>query len=279
MKKVFCLLMIHLISFQGFSQFDYSSDYNLYLGVGGSGYLGDIVTTNLPILNQASLSFSAGISYNISDRFRTRLNFALFNLRGDDKLATNEIYKLRNINFKSSVWEVGLLAEYDLLDKEYYEIIPYVFGGLGVYHFNPYTIDESQSKVFLHDIGTEGQYLEQSGYPQPYKKTQLNIPLGFGIKYGVSEGFDLGLEFNYRILFTDYLDDLSSDKFVDRDLFLNSPYYKSNNIAQTAYDLSYRATNTSSYNIYMPRANPNKNDRYYTYQLSAIFQLGNGGGF
>ena len=279
MKKVFCLLMIQLVSFQAFSQFDYSSDYNLHLGVGGSGYLGDIVKTDLPILNQASLSFSAGISYNISDRFRTRLNFALFNLRGDDKLATNEIYKLRNLNFKSSVWEVGLLAEYDLLDREYYQLIPYVFGGLGVFHFNPYTIDASQDKVFLHDIGTEGQYLEQSGYPQPYKTTQLNIPLGFGLKYEVSEGLDLGLEFNYRILFTDYVDDLSSNKFVDRNLFLNSPYYKSNNIAQTAYDLSYRATNTSSYNIYMPRANPNKNDRYYTYQLSAIFKLGSGGGF
>ena len=49
-------------------------------------------------------------------------------------------------------------------------------------------------------------------YPniRPYKLTQLNIPMGGGLKYFISDRFNLGLEFLYRKTFTDYIDDVST---------------------------------------------------------------------
>jgi len=147
--------------------------------------------------------------------------------------------------------------------------------GVGIFHFNPYTYDNTVGKVYLHDIGTEGQYLEGGGYPKPYSRTQLNIPLGLGLRYELSETVTLGVELNYRFLFTDYLDDISSSTYVDPNLFLNSPYYKAHNIAQLAYDLSYRAPAGSDYNIYRRRGSPNKKDAFYSFQFTATFRLDN----
>ena len=46
---------------------------------------------------------------------------------------------------------------------------------------------------------------------------QLGIPIGGGVKYSLSKHWTLGLEFSYRQLFTDYLDDVSS-VYADRSI-------------------------------------------------------------
>lgn len=48
------------------------------------------------------------------------------------------------------------------------------------------------------------------GYDEPYKLTQLAIPLGIGLKILLNSNLTLGLEFGGRKLFTDYLDDISN---------------------------------------------------------------------
>ena len=168
------------------------------------------------------------------------------------------------------------MAEYDFVDKEEYNIVPYVFGGVGVYHFNPYTTDSIAGKVFLHDVGTEGQYLGLPGYPQPYNKTQLNIPIGLGIRYEVSEDLSVGLEICFRKLFTDYLDDVST-KYVDWSKVTPSAYYTANNnyYLNLAQRLGYRPVDPAKYGLGNPRGNPNKNDAFYTIQLTASFRIDN----
>jgi hypothetical protein len=53
-------------------------------------------------------------------------------------------------------------------------------------------------------------------YPdsKPYKLTQLNIPVGGGIKYFFSDRMNFSIEVVYRKTFTDYIDDVSK-KYID----------------------------------------------------------------
>jgi len=234
--------------------------------LGPSAYLGDL-RPGAPIFKEVSLAFSFGATYDFQSRMRARLNVSLLSVRADDKNATRADLQARNLNFKSFIWEVSALGEYDFLDREAgYNIIPYAFTGLSLYHFNPTTIDDNGNKVNLHDLGTEGQYLSGGGYPAPYSRLGINIPLGLGVRYEISENVSLGFEFNYRFLFTDYLDDVSTSKYATQALL---------NAGQTeAAALSYRADLTKyPYNTELPRGNPNKKDAFYSFQMTVSFKI------
>ena len=270
-RKIYLALFI---SFLGLTT--YAQDLRLTVGTGVASYYGDLIKENSALLKQTSAAFSFGATYDIQSQLRARLNVSLMSVKGDDQYSKDQGHKSRNLNFKSNIWEIALMGEYDFLDRESYNIVPYVFTGIGVYHFNPYTNDSIAGKVFLHDVGTEGQYLGLPGYPSPYSRTQINIPFGFGIRYEVSESVSLALEMNYRFLFTDYLDDVSTKYVNPTSLFYSSSYYTANNnyYADLASRLGFKAEDPKN-SITMPRGNPNKNDRYYSIQITATFKLEN----
>ena len=105
----------------------------------------------------------------------------------------------------------------DIPTDQWGRLRPYGVIGVGVFHFNPMGqyIDPNTSQttwVYLQPLHTEGEGFV-ANRPN-YALTQLNIPMGFGIKYYVSEKVNLGLELLYRKTFTDYIDDVSTT-FVD----------------------------------------------------------------
>lgn len=272
MKRVIKLYLLIILVIFGNTVI--AQDIRFTTGLGVSAYMGDLITDRIPILKQVSGDLSIGATADIKENFRARLNVSFLGVRGDDAKSNRIDRQARNLNFKSSVWEISVMGEFDFLDKEVYNIVPYAFGGIGLFHFNPYTNDAIAGKVFLHDVGTEGQYLGQSGYPAPYKRTQLNIPLGLGIRYAISDELSLGIEFNYRFLFTDYLDDVSSSKYVNPALFSTSSYYTANNnyYGDLASRLGYRSTDPK-YSLNYARGNPGKKDAFYSFQITASFKL------
>ncbi|MDE3236004.1 MAG: outer membrane beta-barrel protein [Bacteroidota bacterium] len=252
------------------------------VGLGPSAYLGDLISGS-PLFKESSVSLNLGGTYDLTQQFRARLNLSLLGVKGDDAKSSRPDFQARALNFKSFVWELAAMGEYDFLDRDVYNIVPYAFGGLGLFHFNPTTIDANGNKVHLHDIGTEGQTLPDSvrakyGFEAPYKRLCVNIPLGLGLRYEVSETVSVGFEFCYRILFTDHLDDVSRSQYVDPNLFYQ--YLPAATAAQAA-SLSYRASPTADYNYGRARGNPGSKDSYYTFQVSVAFRLDNlgiGGG-
>jgi hypothetical protein len=150
---------------------------------------------------------------------------------------------------------------------------PYLFGGIAVYHYNPYTFDQRGNKIFLQPLGTEGQGLP--GYDRGlYNLTQLAIPFGGGIKYAISDKVQLGLEVGLRKLFTDYLDDVSGNYADEKDLL--------NGRGQEAVDISYRGDERINGTATYPtkgtqRGSPKYKDYYYFTGLHLSFRLGDGG--
>jgi len=154
-------------------------------------------------------------------------------LEGSDNIITttgiDELWrKQRNLDFKSTVLEGYLALElFPTMmlrrDKEYEpKLRPYGLIGVGVFHFNPKgsLTDAAGNKTWyaLQPLRLEGQGMAEYPNVKPYKLTQINIPIGAGLKYYASERINLSTELLYRKTFTDYIDDVSA-KYIDPNNF------------------------------------------------------------
>ena len=120
-------------------------------------------------LDQSSFAFGLGLKYDITAHWSIRTEFNSGKIEADDKKNEPSL-QLRNLSFQSKITEGNLLLEYSLFDLSNRKITPYFFGGLGVFHFNPYTYDTSGNKQFLKPLSTEGQGLAQYPNRKEYQR-------------------------------------------------------------------------------------------------------------
>ena len=155
-------------------------------------------------------------------------------LEGDDAvintMGIDELWrKQRNLNFRTNVWEAyGSFELFPLMflkrNSEYEpRLRPYVLFGLGIFHFNPQgsLTDANGNKSWynLQPLKTEGEGMTEYPNSKPYNLTQMNIPVGGGLKFYISERFNFGAELLYRKTFTDYIDDVSKN-YIDAGNFI-----------------------------------------------------------
>ncbi|MBL0359036.1 MAG: hypothetical protein IPP72_20195 [Chitinophagaceae bacterium] len=224
-------------------------------------------------INPESVSpyISAGVYYEISEKLFLRVGVVAGKVSSDDKLS--KLNKIRNLSFASQVIEIHLGAEYDLINSNEHLVTPYVFVALAGYHFNPYTFDATNKKLYLQPLGTEGQ-----GLPgiNKYGLNQLAIPFGGGIKLAVNDNIYIRLEAALRKLFTDYLDDVST-VYIDKNVLRNRDAS-----GQQAVDIAFRSDEINPALPYPDqgaiRGNPKSKDFYYTGGVSISFRLQSGGG-
>lgn len=176
----------------------------------------------------------------------------------------------RNLNFQSNISEVALLVEVHPLlifidwpakDRALPRYSPYLLGGVGYFSFNPQTTLGGRI-VDLQPYSTEGQGFAEYPDRKVYSLTQLNIPLGGGVKYEVGPLVNLRAEFVYRKTFTDYLDDLSTT-YIDPALF---DKYFSPQKAQDARALSDKQI-VSRGGAGTKRGTATENDGYFTFNI------------
>lgn len=254
------------------------SAQSLHVGVfgGTSSYSGDLVEKYFPGHGQTKAAFGVTANYELFDQIFLRGGLTYARVGGADSLGEKPNLKLRNLSFQSSILEFSVLGEFYLMNLYNRRYSPYLFGGLALYHFDPYAYTVTGQKVFLQPLSTEGQGLP--GYTnKPYKLTQLAIPFGGGIKYAINDNFRIGLEFGLRKLFTDHLDDLSTN-FADQTDLLNAK-------GQLAVDMAYREDEVVGGNPSYPakgaqRGSVEHKDFYYTLGLHLTYRIGgdNGGG-
>lgn len=294
LKTFLFLLLCTGFSAKGFSQYYYYND-NYYdndlifeagAGIGGMNCITDIGGANTDKtmyvneirMKNTSVSYSvfAGVMYKNFVGARLEATWGRVHAADQDitgKSSGNIISKTnRNLSFRSNITEAALLAEFHPLMLLNYEngpplFSPYAVGGIGWFSFNPET-EYNGHFIALQPLHTEGQGFPEYKQVAPYKTSQMNIPLGMGIRYELSALLNLRVEFLHRVTFTDYLDDASSHKYVDPSVFI-----KNLNSVQAAYA-------TALYNrsldgkIPARRGNPNNNDAYMTLSLKLSVALG-----
>jgi hypothetical protein len=227
--------------------------FSVKYALGVANYSGDLQRQPYTF-DQCQISAGVGLEYEITDHFIARADISAAKVSAEDRRSTLASARARNLEFTSNIEEFALIAEYDLLSLKKYKATPYVFAGIGIYHFNPYTSDQLGDKIYLRPLGTEGQ---GSNGQSKYNLTQLNIPYGGGIKVALNDDIRLGVEVGFRKLFTDYLDDVSSSY---------SPVV-------TGEAKQYAFRGTGPYPTGAQRGNSAANDDYYFTQLTLSFRL------
>ena len=150
---------------------------------------------------------------------------------------------------------------------------PYLFGGAGVFHFNPYAYTPSGEKVFLQPLSTEGEGLPEYPSRKVYKLTQFALPFGGGIKYAISNSVIISAEVGFRKLFTDYLDDVSEEAYADTSILRREK-------GSISAKMSFRSDETDNplqFSDKVKRGNPNHKDVYYLCLIKLSFSIGSSG--
>jgi hypothetical protein len=230
-----------------------AQNFHFAARAGLANYQGDLQAKAIT-LNGAKFLGSFGAHYDLTEHITARTYISFTTLAADDKNGTAGM-RARNLNFNSNLFEWELSAQYNILSLNYNWYTPYLFAGIGVFNFKPYTI-HNDTKSYLQPLSTEGQGLP--GGPKPYKLTQLAIPIGLGALYAINEDIRVGLELGYRKTFTDYIDDVSGEYYDEGALFAAR--------GQTAVDLAWRGDEVGAgpYPAAKTlRANAKSKDGYY----------------
>lgn len=285
------LSLITFLSCISYAQVTESSSHlEAGITVGPSNFLGDLGgnmgrgTTFLKDNNiqMTKLTIGGYVSYHPNEllAFRFAVNFGT--LEGDDAIINRkggleEVRKDRNSNFRSKFSEALFLAEiYPTIFLEgdptenFGKFRPYAVAGIGAFKYNPEGFDPvSNQWVALRPLRTEGQGFAEYPDRKEYKLTQMNIPMGIGIKYFLSDNVNLSFEIIHRKTFTDYIDDVST-KYIDPATFSN---YMSASQAALAARMANKSLN-SVYGPGMKRGTPTNNDAYYSAGFKLGFRLG-----
>lgn len=196
---------------------------NCLTDIGGTKGIGKRFVKDL---NLGKTNFCGGIYINAmyKNAVALRLEGSFGQISANDNVLANvnpldiawQRYN-RNTSFRSKISEISLTLElhplfifinYEDRESDPPRLSPYLLAGVGYFSFNPQT-DLKGKWIDLQPLSLEGQGFTKYTDLKTYKLQQMNFPLGLGVKYELSPLVNLRGEFVYRVLQTDYLDDVS----------------------------------------------------------------------
>jgi hypothetical protein len=245
---IFFLSFFQLVYSQGFRRKDDWKKYRkeIIIQIGASEFLGDLGGLNKigTDFSPADLEFaltrpaiSLAYRYKFSKSFNLHSSFNYLHVAGDDKLTSEKFRSNRNLNFKSNIFEAAVRAEVAVFGSQMghrYKIKHtrstrangkanefILFAGLGVFYFNPKGRNPATGQYEkLYPMHTEGQGLP--GGPKQYKRVSLSIPMGAAWRMTLDKYWCVGIEFNFRKTFTDYIDDVSTTYYPNKVAFVDA---------------------------------------------------------
>lgn len=276
MKKLLAIILL-VVAFQGvpigsFAQNEVQQEGEFGIGLGAGHYFGDLNTRAW--LNRPKPAATIFFRKNFGNYIAGRISATYARLGYSDVYNThNEYMYRRNLSFNSNVWELALQGDFNFFrfmpGEPGNEFTPYITLGVGVFSYDPYTYLRGE-KVFLRELGTEGQ--GNAAYPdrKQYGPMALSIPIGAGVKFAINDRFNIGFEILHRLTSTDYLDDVSTT-YVDPSIFTPNADGSPSN-AQLLSDRSYERGEP----IGIPgrqRGNSKQKDQFVTAMIHLTFNL------
>lgn len=178
-------------------KFDFGAD------LGASGYLGDANRTNP--MRHAGLSGQLSARYIYDTRWAFRAQLGALGLSGNTADLSNKLPDGAEFKFSSTVYTLDIRAEFNFLPygigetyKRLRRLSPYLTVGLG------FSVADPGNGV--HAAPT--------------------LPMGMGVKYKLSERWNLGAEFTMTKAFSDRIDGLPDDlSGIKSTFYRNTDWY------------------------------------------------------
>jgi hypothetical protein len=267
MKCNFFIIFLFFYSLSWSQHHNFRSRSEIGTTLGATYYIGDLNPTNH--FKFYKPAFSVFYRYNYTSRIAIRCQFLKGGIASNDAIDPSKLgqsYVNRNLSFNSEIYEISTDIQFSYLPYQIghkkYRGTGYLFAGVAYFQMNPY-VNYLGDRIELRTLGTEGQNtpLNTEGY---YSQNQLAIPVGLGFKYGIGSMFSIGLEYGMRFTFTDYLDDVGKNTYVDTDELAN--YTSPLTVA-----LSNRSLDKSNYGM---RGNESTSDYYFFGGITLSVRLG-----
>lgn len=209
-------LLATFIPTKTMAQEDYRFDIGA--GLGMTGYLGDANTANL--WSEPGWDFEALFRYIANPRWAFKTNFYAGNLRGDSSKMTNVFPGGETFSFSTTFYELGEMVEFNFFNygmgetyRKLKRISPYIAAGIGM---TVWSIDGKTGAAF-------------------------NIPLGVGLKYKLSQRWNIGFEFLMKKTFSDRLDgEQLKDPYGIKSSFMKNTDWYSTMSLTISYEFSKR---------------------------------------
>ncbi len=234
---------------------------------GSMHYMGDLSPFDHP-LSFSKGHFATGVSYTlVSNEIASYfVRFMHGKVSGSDALSGSSVRQKRNLSFESNIDEFGVGVEISLTSLmpaiKKYGLDLYLTVGTNLFHFNPKAYYQG-SLIELQPLGTEGQG-SSSSYKAPYKRWQINFPMGVGASFNLSPSVSMAIEIAPRILMTDYLDDVSTD-YVGTTEQLQAQGVLTTSLANRMGELATAANEPDDFVVFtgQTRGNVSDKDRYF----------------
>tara|TARA_B100000902_G_scaffold399728_1_gene472122 strand:- start:2721 stop:3545 length:825 start_codon:yes stop_codon:yes gene_type:complete len=239
-----------------------TNEVGLFLG--GSLFHGDIGYKNAEyaLLNTRPV---LGLSYkrNFNYHFGISLIFHRGQLYANNRETFDPFTIEQNLHFKSKITEIGLITEFNfrpyLSRDANYNFTPFIFTGITKFYFNPQAKYTDGNWYNLNTLYTEGQDADFYLVRTSYELHGISIPFGFGYKINIYDFLTVNMNFGWRISFTDYIDDTSTN------------YTNTNNMSEIATMLSDPSENNFSEGF--QRGDPYNNDKYGFIGITLLYSI------
>jgi hypothetical protein len=266
---IFSLFLSSILSAQ------YRLDYGFQLGA--SNYLGDIggkSGTRRDFISDMKLAETrwagaAFVRYKINQKIAIRGQLAYQRIQGADSLSTNPARNARNLSFRNDIFELSATPQLTIYENQdlgssyrfRLSFNFYVFAGIGIMHHNPQASYQGDW-VALQPLHTENVN---------YSLWQGVVPLGTGFYFTVKKKHRIGFEYNWRVTFTDYLDDVSKNYVNPSTLSAQGAA-----LANRTNELPKGDYTAAFLNNFAPgekRGDPKHNDTYMTMTLNYSYAI------
>ncbi len=245
-----------------------------YWEIGGAAgatvYHGDLA----PDFSMQAPGMSANIMVhrNVDPRVSIRMGLSMGTISASDARSSNPFNKARNLSFQSTIFEGSLGVEFNFLPFHHHSLrgrnvnqyTPYLVAGVGVFHHKPQA-RLNGSLYSLQSLGTEGQLRGEE-----YSLVQPAFILGAGFKIDIGAQWGIVIEGATRLLFFDYLDDVSGNYADPRVIAGNR-----GSIGATAVALADRSGEIGE-SIGRPnrqRGDANTNDGYTMFSIGILYMI------
>jgi len=243
MKKIFVISLLLLITISSVSaqrKYRYKNNawkndmHKIYIAAGASNFYGELGGANKIGSTSFSLrdfdikavrpSIQIGYLYRFSKYWAWRSSFDYIWLSGNDQWTKETFRNNRNLNFRTPIYGLSssIVFLYEIQQKGHrynlkgvkgwrsWVYTPYIQAGIGGFYFNSKG-KYNGSWYELRPLCTEGEGLVATR--KKYSPVQFSIPMGIGIRVKIAKAWEIGLEYNQWITFTDYIDDVSTTYF------------------------------------------------------------------
>jgi hypothetical protein len=318
MKKIglYSFVFLFLLTFSAKSQFWFLGQTNkkakvlapfkayssVSFGAGSANYWGEIVPiSTFTTLATQTTRWNAGFQYtrHFSRKFSAKGSISYIRIAGDDNYfdytapgGPFDANFVRNLHFRndlkeislSGIWEIN--SNFENPDRRP-NWAPYFSLGLAGLLHSPQAreaataldaLDNPLIPPVQNDWVNLRDQLEKTEKIS-YNAMAISIPLGFGIRKRITKNIDIGFEVSYRISMTDYLDDVSDNRAINRS---GSPFWNRGQMPGVTPKDEIFAANTMkalpSILTFVPvnilSETPGA-DQYFTTQIQFIYHIKN----